>query len=98
MSGSNCVLKSTLCSSKTGTNLTFSTCSTFNTSCSVNLAGTACVDILATCAGYTTLTSCRKSTAGLCKVSGGACAAIDNPLVCANIVKNGTPLLTYEIC
>lgn len=97
MSGSNCVLKSKLCSSKTGTNLTFTTCSTFNTSCSVNLAGTACVDIQSVCTGYSDLPSCRKSTAGLCKIE-TTCKAIDNPVVCANIVKNGTPVLTYEIC
>jgi len=42
--GTNCVLKSTLCSQKTGTNLTNAVCSTFNSACSANLAGTACVD------------------------------------------------------
>ncbi|CAD8167875.1 unnamed protein product [Paramecium pentaurelia] len=86
--GTNCVLKSTQCSEKTGENLTNAICSTFNPACSANLAGTACVVQLAT--------YCRKSTAGLCKIDTD-CKAVDSPIVCANIIK-GTPLLSYEIC
>ncbi|CAD8128328.1 unnamed protein product [Paramecium sonneborni] len=96
MQGANCIISTALCSSKTGTNLTYQDCQTFNNNCSVNLAGTACVEKLATCAAYT-LTQCRKSTAGLCKID-TTCVDIDSTINCALIVNTGSVKLTYQIC
>ncbi|CAD8155977.1 unnamed protein product [Paramecium octaurelia] len=91
-----CILKST-CSLKTGTNLTYQQCQTYNSACSVNLAGTACVYQLATCDKYTTLAHCRKSAAGLCKIDTN-CKAVDATLDCTKIVNTGSIVLSYEIC
>lgn len=41
------------CADKTGTDLTYTICTTHLSTCSVNLAGTACIDREATCADYT---------------------------------------------
>nr|AAS94225.1 surface antigen A [Paramecium tetraurelia] len=55
------------CAKITGSNLTYDTCQSYNTGCSVNRAKTACVQQQALCSGYSSaMTSCYKSAAGLC--------------------------------
>lgn len=81
------------CAVKTGSSMTYSDCHTYLATCSVNLAGTACIIEAAHCGGYLTQPDCRKSGDGNCKWT-GSCSTMST-LVCEDIVGTG---LTLSAC
>ncbi|CAD8183449.1 unnamed protein product [Paramecium pentaurelia] len=103
-SGTACVAVTTVaseCAYVTGTGLTDAICATYNAGCTVNRAGTACQEKLATCATYAAnqaacSISQAASTAANCAWSGTACVAVTTVATdCAFVTGTG---LTSAIC
>ncbi|CAD8108961.1 unnamed protein product [Paramecium primaurelia] len=86
LAGTACLVFST-CEAITGSNLTWTTCQGYSTTCSVRRDGNGCVTIQSQCSGYTTMTSCYRSTAGYCTANSGdtACQSISASTTCEAI-------------
>nr|CAA09180.1 surface antigen G [Paramecium tetraurelia] len=90
LQGSTCITISNVatdCAKITGGagTVTYDICQSYNTGCSANRARSACVQQQAQCSGYTVLTSCYKSGAGLCIASTNtdtACVAASSATTC----------------
>ncbi|CAD8109130.1 unnamed protein product [Paramecium primaurelia] len=99
LAGTAC-LAFTTCEAITGSNLTWDRCQGYSATCSVRRDGNGCITIQPQCSGYTTITSCYRSTAGYCTANSAdsSCSSITASTTCEAIKLGASFTFNGTIC